>query len=418
MSAKGRILLLDPFSGIAGDMFLGALIDLGLSLETLQEGLGGLGVPFRLRAEKVLRGALSATKLHVLVRSATGDGWEEEKHAALHPEGSAEQDHGHAHHGHGRSAAEIQELIAASPLSEGVKRRAAKIFAVLAEAEGRVHGVPATDIHFHEVGAVDSIVDICGAALAVELMGLHRILACPVSVGRGLHAMEHGTMPLPAPATAEILKGMPVRFTAIDQELCTPTGAAILSVMVDEFVTAQFSGRVVGVGYGAGSHPRGNPPNVLRATLLGEPGEDAGVEVGEIVFDVDDMTGEALGAMRGRLEEAGALDVVIQPVQMKKNRPGWRVEVLVRPADLSDLTELVLVETSTLGVRSAVRRRQVLARRIETVETPLGPVRVKVASSGGKVVKRKPEYEDCLRLAETHGLPFEEVRRIIEHHLR
>jgi len=414
VSAKGRTLLLDPFSGIAGDMFLGALIDLGLPLESLREGLAGLGVPFRLKAEKVLRGAVLATKFHVLVRSAEGNDWEEEEHAALRSDG----DHPHAHHGHGRSAAEIDKLIAASSLSEGVRRRAARIFGVLAMAEGRVHGVPPAEVHFHEVGAVDSIVDICGAALAVELMGLHRILAYPVSVGRGMAAMEHGAMPLPAPATAEILKGMPVRFSSIDQELCTPTGAAILSVLVDEFVTAEFAGRVVGVGYGAGSFPRGNPPNVLRATLLEQTGDLAGDEVGELVFQVDDMTGEALGAMREKLEGAGVLDVAIQPVQMKKNRPGWRVEVLVSPQDLSDITRLVLAETSTLGVRSSVRRRHVLDRSIEVVDTPLGPVRVKVASHHGEVVKRKPEYEDCLRLAKEHDLGFDEVRRIIDGHLR
>ncbi len=414
MSLSKRTLLLDPFSGIAGDMFLGAMVDLGLPLEALREGLSGLGVPFRLSTERVVRGALAATKLHVLVPSSDGHDWEEERHAAL---ASPKSVGGHSH-AHGRSAAEIHGLISASPLGEGVKRRALEMFRVLAEAEGRVHGIAPDEVHFHEVGAVDSIVDICGAAVAVERMDLGRVLAYPVSVGRGLHAMDHGSMPLPAPATAEILRGMPVRFSDIEEELCTPTGAAILRVLVDEFVEEEFSGRVLGIGYGAGSHPRGNPPNVLRATLVQEPAKPAGDQVGELVFQVDDMTGEALGALRGRLEEAGVLDVVIQPVQMKKNRPGWRVEVLVRPEDLSEMAGLILRETTTLGVRSALRRRHVLERCVETVETPLGPVRVKVASAGGAIVGKKPEYEDCLRLAKIHDMTFEEVRQVVERHLR
>ncbi|GIW41710.1 MAG: UPF0272 protein [Candidatus Binatia bacterium] len=380
-----RVLYWDAFSGIAGDMALGSLLSLGVPLGEVEAILGALPVGgFRLRAFPKRVGAVRATKFDV------------------------EVEHGREH-GH-RKFREIRRWIEESELAPAVKEKSLAVFARLAEAEGKIHGVPPEDVTFHEVGAVDAVVDVVGTVGALEFLGVRRIFVSELPGGSGTVDSAHGPIPVPAPATVELLRGFRLRAGDGSGELVTPTGAALLAGLAEtDSEPPPF--RVESVGYGAGSRTLRDRPNVLRA-VLGEV--DDAWEQDEVVVletNVDDMSPEFYDYVLEKLFEQGALDVFLVPAQMKKNRPGVLLRVLGRPEDRSRLARVLLLETSTLGVRVSRARRWKLPRRTEEVECPYGRVRVKVAEGGEGPPTVAPEYEDCKALARSSGVPLREVYR-------
>lgn len=381
------ILYLDCFSGLSGDMALGMLVDLGVEPRSLREGLAELGLDgYRLEVRQESRRGLRGTRVSVEVDSM------------------AEQPR--------RGLAEIEALLAGSGLAEGVRRRAAAVFRRLARAEARVHGQPTQAVHFHEVGAVDSIVDVVGTLLGLELLGVRQVYASAVPLGSGMVRASHGPLPLPAPATLELLAevGAPTRPSPAEVELLTPTGAALLAELARFEQPAM---RVERVGYGLGA--RDLPwPNAARA-WLGQPLEESGTYEEEVVVletNVDDMTPQQAGYIMERLLEAGALDVFYVPAQMKKSRPGLLLGVIASPGTARGLAEVLLRETPTLGVRLRRTSRLVAPRWVEEVQSPLGPARVKVKRLGAER-SLTPEYEDAARLARAHRLPLDEVYRLV-----
>ncbi len=377
----------DCLSGISGNMTLGALLACGLEEAALVRGLAQLPVHgWALKTETVLRRGISAVHVEV-----------EEHH---HHEG---HDHHHPHRGLG----DILRIIEGSTLSARVKQQASAIFTRLGEAEAAVHGTTPDQVHFHEVGAIDAIVDIVGTVIGLEALGIEHIVASPLPLGRGWVTCAHGTFPVPAPATAMLVRDVPIVESDIEAELVTPTGAAIVTTLADHFGPLPTM-TVRAVGYGAGGRdlPR---PNVLRV-FLGETAESAPVEIVGLETNLDDLPGEITGYLMDRLFAAGALDVFFTPIQMKKNRPGVLVRVLCAPIDEQGCTATLFAETTTLGVRRTAYTRTVLPREFHTVETPYGPVRVKV-SRWGEVERAEPEYEDCRALAEQHGVPLLAVYR-------
>jgi uncharacterized protein (TIGR00299 family) protein len=381
-----RVLHLDTFSGMAGNMFLGALLDAGLSAKALRDGLEGLGVDHRLRVSRVKRGALAARYVTVSV-----------------PRG------GHKPHRH---FPDIRRLLDRAKLAAAVRDRAQAIFAALADAEGKVHGIPPEKVHFHEVGAVDAIVDITGAALALELLGIERVTATPPALGHGTVQTEHGLLPVPPPATLELLRGIPTVPSSEAFETLTPTGAAILRVVVDEFrqlpaMTPE------AVGYGAGNDRKTALPNVVRAVI----GREEGFGHDRVVVleaNHDDHVPEHFDHVMARLLDAGALDVGLQPSQTKKNRPGFLLRVIADPSARLDLAQQVLRETTTLGVRVSEAERLMLPRRSQRVTTPYGPVRVKISERPDGNRDVSAEYDDCRRAAERHDVPLRDVIRAAE----
>ena len=371
-----KICYFDAFSGIAGDMTVAALIDAGAAFEPLAGALDSLGMGATFRIEKVDRGGIAATRFLV--------------------EGGEQRAHRHLPH--------ILRMIGAGALPDKVKENAAAIFRKLGEAEARVHGVPVEKIHFHEVGAVDSIADIAGAAMGLFLLGVDQVHASPVNVGGGTIATEHGLLPVPAPATVALLEGRPVFSRGPQTELTTPTGAAILATLAVSFGPLPPM-RISGTGFGAGSKEFKEQANVLRAILGEASGAAEATSVAVIEANIDDSTPETLGYAMERLLEAGALDVTLTPVHMKKNRPGVILCVLARPEDRERLAALVFAETSTLGLRIHVAERRVEARSVVEVETRFGKLRVKVSASGAFA----PEYEDCRKLARETGAPLREI---------
>jgi uncharacterized protein (TIGR00299 family) protein len=392
----GRVLHLDCFSGIAGNMFLGALLDLGLARRELEADLAGLGVEHRLRVRRVHRGPISARYVDVLVPHARG--------------GRA---HAHAGaHSHGRSYREIRRLLERARLDAAVRRRALAIFEALGRAEARVHGIALERVHFHEVGAVDAIVDVAGAAIGLERLGVVRVTASPVALGSGSVESEHGRLPLPAPATLELLRGVPTVPAHVRWETVTPTGAAILRSVVDEFGELPAM-TVESIGHGAGNDRPGPLPNVLRAVL----GRGAGVQRDRIVVletNLDDFVPEHYEYLMERLFAAGALDVSLQPLQMKKNRPGILVRVLGRPSDRIALARVLFAESTAIGVRTSESERIVLEREALRVRTRFGTIRVKRVfdPDGGALVSA--EVDDCKRAAARSGAPLREVVRAAE----
>jgi hypothetical protein len=371
-----KICYFDAFSGIAGDMTVAALIDAGAAFEPLAGALDSLGMGATFRIEKVDRGGIAATRFLV--------------------EGGEQRAHRHLPH--------ILRMIGAGALPDKVKENAAAIFRKLGEAEARVHGVPVEKIHFHEVGAVDSIADIAGAAMGLFLLGVDQVHASPVNVGGGTIATEHGLLPVPAPATVALLEGRPVFSRGPQTELTTPTGAAILATLAVSFGPLPPM-RISGTGFGAGSKEFKEQANVLRAILGEASGAAEATSVAVIEANIDDSTPETLGYAMERLLEAGALDVTLTPVHMKKNRPGVILCVLARPEDRERLAALVFAETSTFGLRIHVAERRVEARSVVEVETRYGKLRVKVSASGAFA----PEYEDCRKLARETGAPLREI---------
>ena len=387
-----RILFLDCFSGISGDMAVGALCDLGADGELLRAELGRLPLDgeFHVQFGRQSRCGIEGVKFDVHLRA---------------------QPHSHllnAPAQHGRTFAAIRRMIEASELSAFVKKRAVAVFHRIAAAEGKIHGMPPEEVHFHEVGAVDSIVDIVGFCIALEALGMPRVLASPLVEGAGFINCAHGKFPLPAPATLEILAGVPLRQIDEPVEFITPTGAALLAEFAEGFglMPALAAERV---GYGIGTRDTPHRPNVLRA-VLGNISESAEADtVTEIETNLDDLSPELVSAAAARLLGAGALDVFVTPVQMKKNRPGFRLTVLAEPARADEFARMILRETSAFGVRMHDCRRLKLRREIVTVETPWGSVALKKGWLGAELAQAAPEFESCREAAEKAGVPVREV---------
>ncbi len=383
---------LDCFSGMSGDMLLGALLDAGLSFERLQAGLAALDLEgYRLALEPYADKGIRGKRFVVQVTDTP------------QPE---------------RHLSEIEQIITASRLPQAIQQRALAVFRALGEAEAQVHGVSVETVHFHEVGAVDALVDIVGAAIGLEELGIERVYASPLPLTSGQVQTAHGLLPAPAPATLELLRrvGAPWTPRAAEGELVTPTAAAILATYA-RFETPAMVIRQVGYGFGRKQLPWAN---CLRL-CLGEPAEVGRLETDEVMVletNLDNLSGEILGDLMERLFQAGALDVTYTPMQMKKNRPATQVSVIA-PRDLAErLALLLLRETTTLGVRMSRWQRLKASRRVETVETPLGTVRVKLKLLEGRVVSMAPEYEDCRQLAEASALPLREVYARLDSFLR
>ncbi|MGI9592424.1 MAG: nickel pincer cofactor biosynthesis protein LarC [Myxococcota bacterium] len=400
------MLHLDCFSGIAGNMFLGALLDLGLSRKQLTEDLAGLDLDHKLVVKRVMRGALAARYVDVRVPG-------ERRKRERRPPGGVDRRvthlHGdHHHHHHGRSYAEIARLLRGARLDAAVRRRALEIFESLGRAEAKVHGIALEKVHFHEVGAVDAIVDVTGAAIGLARLGVGRVTSSPVGIGSGgTIDVDHGRLPLPAQATLELLRGVPTVPAHVTWETVTPTGAAILKTVVDAFgpLPAMTIDRI---GHGAGNDRPGPMPNVLRA-VLGSDGHAGSDRVVCLETNLDDLVPEHFDYLMERLFEAGALDVSLQPLQMKKNRPGFLVRVLARPSERLALARVLFAESTAIGVRVTESDRIVLERETLRVETPFGRIRVKRVRDPDGVPSVSAEYEDCRKAARKAGVALREV---------
>lgn len=377
-----KTLYFDCFAGVSGDMVLGAMVAVGVDPQRLTQELSFLGVHgYELEFATVKRSGISAT--HALVRTA-----QERQH---------------------RNLSDILEIIYASGLSDSVKDRAAKIFSRLAQAEARVHNEPIHRVHFHEVGALDAIIDVVGASICFELLAIERFVCAPLHLGSGTIEMDHGRFPVPPPAVAELLKGAPVYSTETKGELVTPTGAAIVTTVCSEYGMLPRM-KLEAAGYGAGTREYENFPNCLRV-LVGETEVQVNTEerLWMIETNVDDLSPKIFGYVMDRALEIGALDCYFTPVQMKKNRPGVLLSILCREQDRERLSELVFTETTTIGLRAYEVQRRALEREIVRVETSFGPIDVKVARLNGRVLNQMPEFEQCRQAALSAGVTLREV---------
>jgi hypothetical protein len=379
---------LDCSSGISGDMLLAALLDAGLEARRLLNELKKMRLGFyEFKLTRAVRGNLVGARVDIRV--------------------PAQQPH--------RKLADIEELIGKTELAETVKEKALKVFGRLAEAEGRLHNLPAGEVHFHEVGAVDALVDIVGACVGLELLEVSELVCSPLNVGGGRVETEHGSLPVPAPATAELLRDIPIYSSGVEGELVTPTGAAIVSTLASGFGPLPAM-KVERIGYGAGDKDFPTHPNVARLflgqsveTVKPQPGLAGDEVVSVIEANLDDMSPQLYGYFVEQALAAGALDVACSAIQMKKNRPGFLVTILCAPQASDALAQLLFEQTTTIGLRIHEARRKVLERELVEVETRFGPVRVKVATYQGKVVNVAPEYEDCQHLATEKTVPLKEV---------
>lgn len=409
-----KILYYDCFAGISGDMNLGALIDLGVDPELLKQELAKLPIQgYELKIRRESRKGIAGTRVEVVVANEQNTK-PETGHSRGQNSGSHHYKEGHAgRYGH-NSYREIREMIASSQLADSVKGLSMAIFKVIAEAEGKIHEMEPGDVHFHEVGAVDSIVDIVGAAICIYSLGPDAIYSSPVELGGGLVHCAHGTYPVPAPATAEILRDIPVKLGAVKYEATTPTGAALLSVLVNRF-TDKVEGKVMGTGYGVGAK-NDDLPNMLRVMLMEASGEGISEDNSSFIVEcnIDDMNPEYYDYIMELLFSAGARDVYITPIIMKKSRPAVKLSVLCTPESEKLVKDILLKETSTLGVRRYTVEKTALERKTESVSTRYGIVRVKSAFFHGRCIKSKPEYEDCIRIARENNIPIHEVYREVE----
>ena len=387
-----KIAYFDCFAGISGDMVLGAVLDAGADEARFRQELAKLPIEFDLQVSEVVKNGIEATDVRVIV----------------------------PHEHHHRRLNDIEALIEAADLSESVKARSIAVFHRLAEAEGAVHGISPEEVTFHEVGAVDAIADIVGSAIGMELLGIEEVYASPLPMGHGFVEAAHGKIPLPAPATVEILKGVPVYDAGIQGELVTPTGAAIIRTLASEFgemppMTLQAT------GYGAGK-TEFPFPNVLRL-MIGEPCSQSDVSdrdklqtrVAIVETNIDDMNPEFYDLVFERLFKAGALDVYLTPIYMKKNRPANLLTAICPVETKDEVSQVILTETTTFGVRISMASRRCLERKWETVSTRYGDIRIKVGLMGDKQITASPEYEDCKRAAEAHNVP---VRTVYQEALR
>jgi uncharacterized protein (TIGR00299 family) protein len=410
-----RIAYLDCFSGISGDMFLGALLDAGLPASVLVDTVAALAVEARLEVSRVTRSGISATKVDVWIGDEKDLPREEVWHAR-EPEHQHRHAHDHHHQEHShRGLKEIRGVIRRAKIAPAAQERALAIFQALGEAEAKIHNTDTEKIHFHEVGAVDAIVDIVCAAVGSLALGVDEWVCSPLNVGGGTVECAHGKFPVPSPATVELLRGAPVYSSGVDAELVTPTGAAIVKTLCRR--CAPFPAmKTTTTGYGAGSRDLPGQPNVVRLTIgeaveaqLAATPHIPEETIAVLEANLDDLNPQVFGYVMERLLAEGALDVFGTPVQMKKGRPGMLLTVLARPEDAPRLAKLVFGETTTLGIRMRQERRQTLLRRTVAVQTPWGEVRMKVANLNGSVANYAPEYEDCRRIADQHKVPLKQV---------
>jgi uncharacterized protein (TIGR00299 family) protein len=387
-------LYFDCFSGASGDMILGAFLDLGLPLDGLRGALGTLAIEYGdVTADRVSRAGVAATKFRVVEKATSAAGGPAPAHK-----------HHHLKH--------IVAAIRRSSLTPGGQDRAVHLFERLAEAEAAIHDTPVERVHLHEVGALDSIIDIVGAVYAFEWFGIADVVASPLNVGGGTVRCAHGEFPVPAPATARLLSGAPV-YSKGTSELVTPTGALLITAYAREFGPLPPM-RLNRTGYGAGDRDPRESPNVLRV-LQGErigTSADEGSRVVQIECEIDDMNPQLFGPLMDRLTDAGALDVFYSAVQMKKNRPGTLVTVVAPPNRREGIAGVLFTHTTTIGVRYQEMYRDTLDREIRTIETPVGPIRVKIASRDGRVLNAAPEFDDCARIASERGLAIKEVQAL------
>ena len=414
-----KIAYLECFSGISGDMFLGALIDAGVSPELFTGTVKALGVDAQLEISRVDRSGISATKVDVIVAGEKElpreEFWEAQKahtheHSHSHPH-DHEPAHSHQHQQPHRGLKEIRQIIQNAAIPESVKRQAIRTFESLGAAEAKVHNSKVDDVHFHEVGAIDAIVDIVCAAAGAQALGVDEWVCSPLNVGGGTVNCAHGAFPIPAPATVELLKNAPVYSAEIQKELVTPTGAAIVSTLASRFGSFPAM-KIEKSGYGAGTRDFHGFPNVLRLTVgqteaqaLLAPQE----EINILEANLDDMNPQVFGYVMDRALSLGALDVFGTAVQMKKNRPGMLLTVLSRPEHSQSLTKMLFAETTTLGVRMRRESRATLTRRHVSVNTRWGEIRMKLANLNGTISNYAPEYEDCRRIAEQQRVPLKTV---------
>ncbi|HEY2384561.1 MAG TPA: nickel pincer cofactor biosynthesis protein LarC [Terriglobia bacterium] len=416
-----KTLYFDCFSGISGDMTIGALLDLGLGFDYLKTELHKLPVEgYELRMSRVIRSNLSALKFDVLVDGQQPDAEHEHQHDEHDHHHHHNDDHEHTHphepassHAHfHRKASEILKMIAESKLTPNAKRIATEIFTKLAISEGKVHHIPPDDVEFHEVGAVDSIVDTVGAAIGFDALGIEQFLCSAINIGSGFVHCQHGVFPVPAPATADLLRHATIYQKHAQTELVTPTGAAILAAVVSRFGTLSgFAAEKI--GYGAGTKQFADFPNCLRL-MIGEEhpitADRAGTAVIVVEANIDDMTPQNLAYATEKLLDAGALDVFTIPIQMKKSRPGQLLQVLSPPGAADRLTRLIFEETTTIGIRRYAADRTILEREFVEVVTEFGKVHIKVSKLDGQVVNYTPEYEECARLAREKNVPLKKVQ--------
>lgn len=423
-----RAVYLDIFSGISGDMFIGAMIDLGVDVDLLKEELRKLALDgYHITTARRDKSNIVGVKFDVHLTDDEGKDCASEDHDHSHG-----HDHGHTHghdhsHSHGsdgghshdknRDFKQIKSLIWKSQLSEWVKQKSIAVFQRVAVAEGKVHGLPPEEVHFHEVGAVDSIVDIVGACIALEILGCPKVLSAPVVEGTGWVKCAHGRFPIPTAATLEILgaRGIPITQCDEPHELVTPTGAAILAEFAESFAPMAMLA-TERVGYGLGTRDNKTRPNVLRAVLTkeyspadGAPHDWETDRIAVLETNLDDIPAEVLGNLVEKALEAGALDIFHTPIQMKKNRPGVMLTILCQEKEADRFTELLLKETSAFGVRRTMAERRKLRREIVAVTTPFGAVEIKVGRLDGKPIQKAPEYENCKRLAYAADVPVKEV---------
>jgi pyridinium-3,5-bisthiocarboxylic acid mononucleotide nickel chelatase len=420
-----RLAYLDCFSGISGDMFLGALVDAGVPAQLLEETVAALGLGATLEISRVIRNGIAATKVDVY---ANGEKdlprevfWEQQVHDSDPPT--------HSHHGHSRGLAEIRRIISDASISATAKTTAIRMFETLGAAEAEIHNCAMDQVHFHEVGAVDALVDIVCTAVGAESLAIDQWICSPLNVGGGTVKCAHGTLPVPAPATLKLLKDAPVYSSGPQVELVTPTGAAIVKTLAARFASFP-SMKIAASGYGAGSRDFADHPNVLRITIgkaIQQPArapsakslaasdtpqssDDFSTDTVTILeANLDDLSPQILAYAMDRLLAEGALDAFSVPVQMKKNRAGALLTVLAKPEDADRLTRIIFGETTTLGVRRRDELRRILSRRWETVQTEWGPVRIKIANLNGTVSNYAPEFEDCRRIAADHHVPLKKV---------
>jgi pyridinium-3,5-bisthiocarboxylic acid mononucleotide nickel chelatase len=375
----------DCFSGCSGDMILSALLDAGVDADVIRTGLESLGLPIQLEIEKIRKGGFAATYIHI-------EAPEETSHRFL---------------------PEVEEILQRGRMTDAQRELALRIFRRLAQAEATVHGMPREKVHFHEVGALDSIADIAGCAIGLDLLGVERFTSRSVPTGSGTVKCAHGLMPIPAPGTAELLKGVPLAASPIKAELTTPTGAAILTTVVQEWVETPVM-TIERIGHGAGKREFVEQPNLLRL-FVGTQAHGApsvGLESDEVWVletNLDDLPAEVIGYCYDLLFAAGALDVFTIPIHMKKNRPGVLLTVLAPPDKRSEVENILFRETATFGIRRSLTRRTKLQREAGTVNTPWGPIQGKRGWRQGHSAVFSPEYDDCARVARQHGVPLREV---------
>jgi pyridinium-3,5-bisthiocarboxylic acid mononucleotide nickel chelatase len=385
----GRILYFDCLSGISGDMTIGALLDLGADQVQFREQLSGLAVDgYQLEIVKKRFSGISGTDFDVVLSN----------------------DSGHQKH---RNLNDINQLIEASSIGSETKKLSQQIFHCIAQAEATVHGRPIDEIHFHEVGAIDSIVDIVGTAICLSLLKIDKVVSSPLHLGTGFIKSAHGKIPVPAPATIEILRGVPVYSTGVKGELVTPTGAAIIKTLAEDFVSLPPM-TIESIGYGTGKKEY-EIPNALRI-IMGTIDQTSGVREQQLVMletNIDDMNPESYSYIVPKLFEAGALDVYLTHVMMKKGRPGVVLHVLCQPEQYPVFENIIFQETTTLGIRKSTVDRHCLERKQVPLDTQFGQIQIKVAYKDGKLLKAAPEYEDCKRIAETHDLPLKDVYQLL-----